>query len=120
MSNRTSSRAHGPSLSSSSRTVTADASSEAKIGARVQVQPNGCWAYNGVLDKYHAVMPTGRGSRVPAHRYFYETLVGPVLDGMHLHHECQNPGCVNPGHLTSLTPGDHVREHARLNRLSQP
>jgi hypothetical protein len=37
-------------------------------------------------------------------------------DGMHLHHTCQEPRCVELSHLAMLTPDAHRQEH-RLLRL---
>lgn len=47
----------------------------------------------------------------PAHVVVYELLVGRVPPGWHLHHKCEQKGCVNPKHLTPLTPSEHARLH---------
>lgn len=100
----------------------ADDSSEARFGKRVAPMPNGCWAYNGDLTKYGRFTPTRTGGMsreaMVAHRFAYETLVGPVPDGCHLHHECENPGCVNPAHLVPLSPAEHAARHAELRRTA--
>lgn len=44
-----------------------------------------------------------------AHLVFYEREYGPVPKGMHLHHRCRNPPCVNPKHLEALPIADHLR-----------
>ena len=89
-----------------------------RIGERITPLPNGCWAYDDDLDNYHQVIMKqplpGRGVYMQAHRYTYEMFVGPVPDGYHVHHECQNPGCVNPMHLQALTPKEHAEAHKRL------
>lgn len=55
------------------------------------------------------------GSSIPAHRWLYERLVGPIPDGWHLHHEvCGEPSCVAPDHLVPLDVVEHAKEHARL------
>lgn len=35
--------------------------------------------------------------------------VGPIPDGLHIHHVCNDPGCVNPEHLKPLTPSQNTR-----------
>lgn len=95
-----------------------ETSIETRIGEHIKPQPNGCWFYNGIGTEYHIVYPT-KGKRgdqhaVRAHRYVYETLVGPIPDGHELHHTCLNPGCCNPEHLVPLTPAAHKAEHAAL------
>lgn len=97
--------------------ATADESPEARFGRKVTIRANGCWAYNNDLEHYgqHYTFRVG----TPAHRFAYETLVGPLDEGLHLHHKCENPGCVNPKHLEPMTPGDHVAHHARLRATAK-
>lgn len=94
---------------------------ETRMGRRVTPLPSGCWAFDGDLTKYHKVnLPKtgdgdlGRSSQ--AHRWFYETLVGPIEDDHDLHHRCENPGCVNPAHMEPMTTADHMAEHARRRK----
>jgi hypothetical protein len=87
---------------------------EAKIGQRITPKPNGCWLYNDEADKYHVIPAYPGGPQQNAHRVFYEILVGDIPDGHVLHHECENPGCVNPDHCTPLTPAEHLALHREL------
>jgi len=48
------------------------------------------------------------GTTVPAHRAVYEMLIAPIPQGYHLHHICENPGCVRPSHLVPVLPSDHA------------
>jgi hypothetical protein len=66
--------------------------------------PNGCWIWRGatVGQKGYGVIKRQSGIRM-AHRYFYETLVGPVPEGLVLDHLCRNRRCVNPAHLEPVT-----------------
>lgn len=71
--------------------------------ARVTETPAGCWQWTGYL------MPNGyarlsvHGERQYAHRVAYETLRGPIPDGLVIDHLCRNRGCVNPHHLQPVT-----------------
>jgi len=82
--------------------------------------PNGCWQFRNDLHSYHRFKLTGQGndSPVAAHRFAYETLVGPIPEGHHLHHTCEHPGCVNPEHLVPLSPEDHAAAHVVLRSAS--
>ena len=54
-------------------------------------------------------VPPGK-SMALAHRQVYEVLVGPIPDGLTLDHSCENPGCVNPEHLTPMTMDSNYRK----------
>ena len=60
----------------------------------------GCWIYRGKKD----ADGYGRVGSTVAHRVYYESLIGPVPEGMHLDHLCARASCVNPEHLEPVTP----------------
>lgn len=88
-------------------------SPETRIGRQIKPQPNGCWnwIHNPASGRGGT---TVHGRRVSAHRYVYEILVGPVEQGHHLHHDCENTLCVNPAHMLVLAPKDHKARHKEL------
>jgi hypothetical protein len=64
--------------------------------------------------KYGSIKRSGKN--FPAHRFFYERDVGPIPEGHHLHHACEQTRCVNVAHLVPLTARDHRRVR-RDNKL---
>lgn len=49
-----------------------------------------------------------------AHRLSYTLLVGPIPEGLTIHHRCFTPACCNPDHLDVVTNAENVR----LSRLA--
>ena len=67
-----------------------------------------CWEWRGKPDRdgYKPVHMNGKNHK--AHRVVWEALVGPIPEGMLVDHMCRNRGCVNPDHLTIVTPKGNV------------
>lgn len=90
---------------------------EERFCARVQ-RGDGCWEWQGYRairrgqTNGHGKFSLANGQPVLAHRYAYELWVGPIPDGMVVHHRCENPSCVRPDHLELKPPGVHLRDHA--------
>src|SRR5262249_34673567 len=53
--------------------------------------------------KYGLVSIYGIHRSTGAHRVSYELYKGPLIDGMHIHHKCKTPTCINPDHLEQVT-----------------
>ncbi len=51
-----------------------------------------------------------------AHRVAYIKVNGPIPDGMHICHHCDNPRCVNPNHLFCGTASDNSVDMIRKGR----
>ena len=59
-----------------------------------------CWLWTGSrISSGYGNFRGENGCNVLVHRFAYETLIGPIPDGLMLDHLCRNPACVNPAHL---------------------
>jgi hypothetical protein len=66
----------------------------------------GCWPWKHALkDGY------GRFNGTYAHRASLMLHGTPIPTGGHVHHICQNRACINPDHLTIVSPYRHRMMH---------
>lgn len=80
---------------------------------------DGCWLWNGYRNQsgYGVTRVGGRGSKaIFAHRLSWEIHKGPIPDGLHVLHRCDNPQCVNPEHLFLGTDLDNQRDRIAKGR----
>jgi hypothetical protein len=77
---------------------------------------SGCWAWlRGVDHKGYGEFKRMARKR-KAHRYAYELYLGSIPTGKFVCHSCDNPACVNPGHLFLGDAVDNVRDCIRKGR----
>ena len=71
--------------------------------------PDDCWLWNAgrTVFGYGAIGSKGRGKILLAHRVSWELANGPIPDGLHCLHRCDNPPCVNPAHIFLGTQTDN-------------
>jgi hypothetical protein len=74
-----------------------------------------CWNWTGHVMSSGYGRLKRNGHSTLAHVLVYETLIGPVPDGLELHHRCQNKKCCNPWHLEPVTRSQHIRIEPRGN-----
>lgn len=81
-------------------------------------EDDACWPWTGSTDQHgYGRISQGRGlSPKKAHRIAYELFKGPILDGLHVCHACDNPNCVNPNHLWVGTAKDNALDRVRKGR----
>lgn len=71
-----------------------------------------CWIWTA------GKLPSGYGRYLNhfAHRVAYEITHGPIPDGLHVCHKCDNPSCCNPAHLFAGTAKDNMQDRERKGR----
>ena len=79
--------------------------------------PDGCWEHQGSThpESGHSYI-FDDGSKRRAHRVAYELMVGPIPDDLCVLHRCDNPPCVNPGHLWLGTQLDNIADRDAKGR----
>jgi hypothetical protein len=85
-----------------------------RIQRKIRITGSACWEWTGCVNsKGYGCVSDGTGRVVLIHRYVYETLVGPIPDGLQLDHVkalgCTTKRCASPGHLEPVTGLENVR-----------
>ncbi len=70
-------------------------------------KPDQCWEWTGARSskKYGRFLFMGKNRN--AHRVCWQLVYGPIPNGLHVLHHCDNPPCVNPAHLWLGTNSDN-------------
>lgn len=80
-----------------------------RIKRHISNQADGCWLWTGNINNEGYGRGRLDGTLWLAHRLVYTHLVGPIADGLILHHRPACPkNCVNPDHLELTTRSEHA------------
>jgi HNH endonuclease len=76
-----------------------------------------CWLWTGTLDNGYPVFKRN-GKKHMATRYVYELFYGPIPEGHHITHSCQeiNTRCMRPEHLVASLPSKTTGSPLRARR----
>ncbi len=82
---------------------------------RYLVDENGCWNWQGHIDKHGYGTCRWAGTRF-AHRAVFLILSGPIPKGDEIDHLCKNRRCVNPSHLEAVSASENRRRAQASHR----
>lgn len=85
------------------------------IEAKIE-RTDDCWLWTGELGSNGYGRAWYKGVRSAAHRVVYTILVGGNIEGKELDHECCTRNCVNPAHLTPVTPKRNCKLREKRKR----
>lgn len=79
-------------------------------------QSEGCWEWQASVFRtgYGQFRDGGRSMR--AHRVAWELVNGPIPEGLHVCHRCDNRKCVRPDHLFLGTRSDNMQDMSAKGR----
>lgn len=79
-----------------------------------------CWIWRACTnDDGYGKMRIGKkiDNKMPyTHRLSHEHYNGPLIEGLHINHACDNPPCVRPDHLWQGTPKEGVDDMVQKGR----
>lgn len=87
-----------------------------KVRRRAEDQ---CWFWTGSKHRFGYGFIGVRGKVVTAHRVAWTLANGPIPEGLHILHSCDNPDCCNPAHLRAGTNADNVSDMVARKRQTR-
>ena len=86
---------------------------------KIFYSPCGCWLWVGSSFKHGYGLITINYKHKLAHRVSYELFKGKIRKGLKILHSCDNPGCVNPDHLSQGTQLENIKQRGIRKRSAR-
>jgi len=88
-----------------------------RLERRLIWQPSGCLEWTGYRSKDgYGRIGDGHGKMPRTHRAAWTVGVGPIPEGQHVLHHCDNPPCCNVAHVFLGTNADNVADKVAKGR----
>lgn len=90
------------------------------IEKNIEIDSNGCWNWKLRLNHGYGEIHTTGWARLykvtRAHQLSYKVFKGDYRQGLCILHKCNNPSCVNPGHLRAGTHKENMKDMFNAGR----
>lgn len=87
-----------------------------KLWEHTLITESGCWQWKDPGKGQRYVQIFFRNERWRIHRLSFHIHKGPIPEGHHVLHHCDNPLCWRPDHLWSGTDKDNMQDCSRKGR----
>ena len=87
-----------------------------RLAAGLVRMPNGCLEWTRGLGWFGYGKISIKGQATGTHRVAWELANGPIPDGLHVCHKCDNPPCCDPTHLFLGTAADNAADRSAKSR----
>lgn len=89
------------------------------LNKAISTEQGKCWEWSGAAYKGGYGRLSVYDKVRPAHRLAFTVFNGPIPDGLHVLHSCDNPKCINPAHLFAGTHQDNMADKCAKGRQSR-